>query len=232
MWNASGSLSMMGAIDVLAHKGAAPSGVRVVTGAVMALVGQMAACADGFDNDGDGLVDYPQDPDCVSPSGLVEAPDSDSDGVQDSLDNCTDTTNSTQLDTDADFFGNACDCDFDNDGACSIDDFNLFLRDFMSPTDSAIETDTDDDGTIGIADFNIFSPDFQAQSDGGAVTDMDGDGSVGIQDFNLFLPGFQAGKPGPSGLREECGLAICDAGLECCNPVAGICVVPGLVCTL
>lgn len=135
------------------------------------------------------------------PALVGAAPDTDRDSREDANDNCTATPNPGQLDTDSDSFGDACDCDFDGDGTC------------------------------GIGDFNIFLADFQAQSDSGAGTDMNGDGSVGIQDFNLFLPGFQAGKPGPSGLREECGLAVCDAGLECCNPVAGICVAPGLVCT-
>ena len=78
--------------------------------------------------------------------------------------------NVDQRDTDDDGFGNVCDCDFDNNGTCTITDFNVFLPDFTSATDS------------------------------GTGTDMDGDGSVGIADFNLFLPGFQAGAPGPSGL--------------------------------
>jgi hypothetical protein len=134
------------------------------------LVSVAPACADGLDNDGDGLVDFPPDPDCTSPTDPLEAPDFDQDGVQDSLDNCISAPNPAQLDTDMDSYGNACDCDFNNDGTCSIGDFNLFLPDFMSSTDS------------------------------GMGTDMDEDGVVGIGDFNLFLPGFQAGVPGPSGL--------------------------------
>jgi hypothetical protein len=101
---------------------------------------------------------------------LYPVPDTDGDSVLDLNDNCTTSSNPAQIDTDADSFGNACDCDFDGDGTC------------------------------GIGDFNVFLADFQAQTDGGTGTDMDGNGSVGIQDFNLFLPGFQAGAPGPSGL--------------------------------
>jgi hypothetical protein len=33
-----------------------------------------AACADGIDNDGDGRVDYGQDPQCVSPDDPTEGP--------------------------------------------------------------------------------------------------------------------------------------------------------------
>jgi hypothetical protein len=97
-------------------------------------------------------------------------PDQDGDGVCDADDVCNQLADPGQEDTDGDLYGNACDCDFDNDGTCGIQDFNLFLPDFMSSTDS------------------------------GVGTDMDGNGNVGIGDFNLFLPGFQAGAPGPSGL--------------------------------
>ena len=32
------------------------------------------ACDDGFDNDGDGLIDFPADPKCSSPSDTSEGP--------------------------------------------------------------------------------------------------------------------------------------------------------------
>lgn len=102
--------------------------------------------------------------------------DSDNDGVPDVADNCIDEPNgpndgpNQQMDTDGDLIGNVCDCDFDQDGACAIDDFNEFASDFASG------------------------------DDGGTGTDMDGDGSVGVGDFNYFLPGFGDGAPGPSGL--------------------------------
>ncbi len=98
------------------------------------------------------------------------AVDADADGLRDGQDNCVDVPNPNQEDTDGDLIGNACDCDFDQDGFCSI------------------------------ADFNVFLPAFQSTADPGNGTDMDGSGAVGIGDFNLFLPGFQAGAPGPSGL--------------------------------
>ncbi len=112
----------------------------------------------------------------VGSSGIVErivsieTPDADGDGIADPADNCIAVANPSQQDTDGDLYGNACDCDFDQDDFCSI------------------------------ADFNVFLPAFQSTVDPGNGTDMDGNGSVGISDFNAFLPGFQAGVPGPSGV--------------------------------
>lgn len=102
--------------------------------------------------------------------------DSDTDGVPDVADNCINEPNgpndgpNQQMDTDGDLIGNVCDCDFDQDGGCTVGDFNEFAGDFASG------------------------------NDGGTGTDMDGDGAVGVGDFNYFLPGFADGAPGPSGL--------------------------------
>jgi hypothetical protein len=98
----------------------------------------------------------------------VGAADSDGDGKLDSDDVCIDVHDPAQADIDGDQYGNICDCDFDNDGFCSIADFNLFL------------------------------PDFVAGLDSGAGSDMTSDGQVSIGDFNAFLLGFTAGAPGPS----------------------------------
>ncbi len=106
----------------------------------------------------------------LNPLPPLGGSDSDGDGVTDDQDSCIDVPNPGQADTDGDQIGNACDCDFDQDGFCSI------------------------------ADFNVFLPDFQTSTDAGAGTDMNASGNVGIEDFTLFLPGFMTGVPGPSGL--------------------------------
>ena len=126
-------------------------------------------CSDGLDNDGDTLIDL-DDPDCSDSVDPLEAPDVDEDLVEDDLDNCVEASNPSQLDTDGDDFGNACDCDFDQNFTCSI------------------------------ADFSIFREDYIATVDRGVGTDMDGNGAVSIADFSLFRDGYVAGEPGPSGL--------------------------------
>jgi hypothetical protein len=148
---------------------------------------------------GDGdYVDLRQNPLSCDPSILVHIPaleargitvdwtdtgqctdDADEDGTPDYADNCIivpngplipDAGGHSQLDTDGDLYGNACDCDFDQNGTCNI------------------------------ADFSIFRVDFWDTHDSGVGTDMDGSGRVGIGDFSLFREGFWEAVPGPSGL--------------------------------
>ena len=71
-------------------------------------------------------------------------PDSDSDGTSDSTDNCPDTANADQLDTDSDGTGDACDTDDDGDGVNDSDD--------VFPLDSAEWADSDNDGIGDNAD--------------------------------------------------------------------------------
>jgi len=126
-------------------------------------------CDDGIDNDADGLLDFPADAGCSNPWDTSEKADRDRDGVIDDVDDCVGVANSAQTDTDHDGRGNACDCDFDNDGVCDIDDFGVFRTDFGNGVDR------------------------------GVGTDADGKGVVNIDDFTLWLAGFATGRPGISG---------------------------------
>ncbi len=98
------------------------------------------------DNDGDGI------PDDGDLSGF--AGDAPCDGCQTLAcdDNCRTTANPSQTDTDNDGYGNACDCDLNNDGQVGMADFMQFRGCWGS---SEAMADFDHDGHVGMADFMI-----------------------------------------------------------------------------
>ena len=122
-------------------------------------------------------------------AGPFSGVDSDGDGVDNVLDNCTNVANSIQGDADGDGCGNACDADFNQSGACTIADFGAFKACFgrnVGPGGPA------DDQTCAESDMN----------DTGAVT---------IVDFTLFKTEFATagGVPGPSGSPIKAGAPTC-----------------------
>jgi len=60
------------------------------------------------------------------PAIAGSASDVDGDGVPDNLDNCSLKFNPAQDDTDGDYCGNICDCDYNQNGAVTIADFGQF----------------------------------------------------------------------------------------------------------
>jgi hypothetical protein len=99
-------------------------------------------------------------------------PDWDKDGLPDTLDNCSLVANATQLDTDADGYGNACDADLNNDGVVGLGDVNRIAGSFGCIV-----------GAPGCAD----------------AADTDGDGVIDLGDINALVESFGS-VPGPSGL--------------------------------
>ena len=95
-----------------------------------------------IDSDGDGVGDnsdlYPSDP------SKWFADDTDSDGVFDSVDNCTNDRNSDQLDTDGDLTGDACDSDDDNDDVSDADEATNGTNPLLADTDADGVDDADD----------------------------------------------------------------------------------------
>jgi hypothetical protein len=61
------------------------------------------------------------------------APDSDGDGIADTLDNCILVSNANQRDTNGDGYGNICDPDFNNNGIVDSQDGALLRNAFGSP---------------------------------------------------------------------------------------------------
>ncbi len=114
---------------------------------------------------------------------LLSGIDTDADGVDDAIDNCTAVPNGTllpvgksaisQRDTDGDGYGNVCDADFNGDGLVTLSDYSQF-RGVFGQTAPGVEPYTLSDH----ADFN-------------------GDGLVTLSDYSTFRALF--GKaPGPS----------------------------------
>lgn len=91
--------------------------------------------------------------------------DSDGDSLDDLFDNCRDVANPTQLDWDADGCGNACDGDFDQDGAAAGTDFFSFLSCLGKAVGPGVgpaadpqcgEADADGDSSVAGTDFFAF----------------------------------------------------------------------------
>ena len=76
--------------------------------------------------------------------------DTDGDGVDDSLDNCTAVANPDQRDTDSDGYGNRCDADFNNNGIVDSQDAGAVNREFGLTT--APDHDLNGNGVIDSQD--------------------------------------------------------------------------------
>ena len=79
--------------------------------------------------------------------GTPVVPDTDSDGVLDDIDNCVSVVNPSQLDTDGDGAGDACDTDDDNDHV--LDVYETDTGTYVSPASTGsdpLDSDSDDDG--------------------------------------------------------------------------------------
>jgi hypothetical protein len=100
------------------------------------------------------------------------AVDGDGDTVPDAFDNCAQAANASQLDTNSDGFGNACDADYDDDGRVGGSDY-LSLGRAFGTTRGDPRYDPEIDST--------------------------GDGAIGGPEY-LILGRSWAGGPGPSGL--------------------------------
>ena len=114
--------------------------------------------------DGTVLTGWGEGPDGESQGWVAKWDvDSDGDGISDDADNCPETSNPDQADTDDDGQGDACDADDDNDGV--PDDGDAF------PFDASESVDTDGDGIGNNADLDDDNDGFTDAQEVAAATD-------------------------------------------------------------
>jgi len=86
---------------------------------------------------------------------VLEAVDSDEDGIDDFTDNCAATSNKDQRDTDGDGYGNDCDGDLNNDGIVNTRDLGIFKTEFGS-SGTGLDADLNGDGVVNTRDLGVF----------------------------------------------------------------------------
>jgi len=85
--------------------------------------------------------------------------DSDGDGIADSVDNCTQASNPSQLDSNGDGYGNACDADLNNDCIVNAGDLGALRVVFFT---SDAHADFNGDGIVNAADLGVLRAAFFA----------------------------------------------------------------------
>ena len=93
---------------------------------------------------------------------IIDGDDSDSDGIENSIDNCPDIANPDQVNLDGDSLGNVCDSDIDGDGLSNQYELANGLNPFNSLDRDA---DPDNDGFTNLEEFNFGSDPQVADTD-------------------------------------------------------------------
>ncbi|MFK8014177.1 MAG: thrombospondin type 3 repeat-containing protein [Gammaproteobacteria bacterium] len=80
------------------------------------------------------------------------AVDTDGDGVDDSVDNCSTVANPAQIDSNGDGFGNRCDADLNNDLIVNVADLGLLRAVFFT---ADADADFNGDNVVNVSDLGI-----------------------------------------------------------------------------
>ncbi|MBT8143322.1 MAG: hypothetical protein KJO55_01400, partial [Gammaproteobacteria bacterium] len=123
--------------------------------------------------------------------------DEDSDGTIDSCDNCRETPNARQRDTDGDGFGNYCDPDLSNDGNINFADLSILQARFFSDDPDA---DFTGDGIVNFDDVQIMRDSFFASPGPGAGSVEENDRPFERADLKIVALESLQPYPGPGEL--------------------------------
>ncbi len=121
----------------------------------------------------------------VGASALTVPTDIDNDGLSNANDNCSEVANPDQTDTDQDGFGNACDPDFNNDGAVNFIDYAQLSAGFLG-SDPLL--DLNSDGAVNFLDISILTDAF-----------LGAPGPSGVAASNLTITGTRVYQNVPVG---------------------------------
>jgi hypothetical protein len=100
----------------------------------------------------------------------ADYPDTDSDGIADGADNCPDTANASQLDTDGDSAGDACDSDDDGDGMSDTYENTYGLDPLDATGTNGASGDADSDGFTNLEEYTAGSAADDPSSNAGVLS--------------------------------------------------------------
>jgi hypothetical protein len=132
--------------------------------------------------------------------------DGDVDTVPNLIDNCPAVGNPTQVDTDADFDGDACDLDDDDDGVFDVAEGPEAIACGGDPLDAASRPERVDPDFAGVSDDGDLAID-EALPPGAEAYDCDGDGWTGSQEALIYPSPITVSDQDPCGAEWPSNLA-------------------------
>jgi len=146
---------------------------------------------------------------------ILNALDSDSDGVGDNFDNCTLVSNPEQRDSDSDGYGNICDPDINNDGF--VDEVDRKLFDDLRNSQNSVSPHADFDGDTYVwdSDLRIFESKYLQRPGPSYIfpeTDGDSDGIIANLDNCPTIPNTDQADADNDGVGNPCDYDVNNDG--------------------